>query len=394
MNYILNTQTFITLYCIFSCSDKMKTNKQILEDYKADRSNDKNLSPNTIENQHVVLTKFGESVNKPFKAITKNDLKEYLTNYKPSSQDLRIVVTKKFYTWLYNGKIPEWIQTFKPRGQKAKDREGALIKGREKIITPEEYQKMLDACLRLEHKAILETLYIYGCRAGELVSMNATDIKEEDDMVTITIRESKTKIRDIPSKEDPQYLLDWYTTYQPYREQKDKPLWVTGCNRTQGQRLTKHGILTIIKRAKDRAGIKKNVTTHSFRHTAITRDRANGMPHSLLEVKYGWVHGSMMVRVYDHSATEELKNFLRGKVIHQRDTYRNLKRERETIIKKQQKEISELKNRMDLLAENLEIIMPHWTRYIQRDKMNPKEREKLKAELLSFKKGVKRMGTK
>jgi len=334
----------------------MENNKQILEDYKADRSNDKNLSPNTIENQHIVLTKFGRSVNKPFRMITKSDLKEYLTNYKPSSQDLRIVVIKKFYTWIYHGKTPEWMQTFKPRGQRAKEREGALIKGREKVITPEEYQKILDACLHPEHKAMLETLYIYGCRVGELVSMNATDVKEEDDMVTITIRESKTKIRDIPSKEDPQYLLDWYTTYQPHIEQKDKPLWVTGCHQMQGMRLTKNGILGIVKRAAARAGIKKNITPHSFRHTAITRDRANGMPNSLLEVKYGWIHGSMMVRIYDHSATEELKNFLRGKVTHQRDTYKNLKREKETMIKKHQTQIKSLEKQMhDFQMELLEI---------------------------------------
>ena len=332
----------------------MKTNKQILEEYKADRYNNKNLSPNTIENQHQVLTKFSRSVNKPFRMITKSDLKEYLTNYKPNSQDVRIIVTKKFYTWLYNGKTPLWIQTFKPRGQRAKDRDGALIKGKEKVITPEEYQKILDACLHLQHKALVETLYVYGCRAGELVSMNATDVNEEDDICTITIRRSKTIARDIPSKEEPQYLLDWYTTYQPHREQKEMPLWVPGCNRTQGQRLSRLGVLQIVKGAVKRAGIKKNITPHSFRHTAISRDSANGMPNSLLEVKYGWIHGSSMIRIYDHSATEELKNFLREKVIHKKDTYRNLKREKGTVIKKQQTQIDKLIKRLERIENAIE----------------------------------------
>lgn len=334
----------------------MKNNKQILEDYKSDRSNDKNLTETTIENQHVVLTKFSEVVNKPFKAITKNDLKEYLTNYKSSSQDLRIVVIKRFYTWMYNGKMPDWLQSFKARGLRAKEREGGLINNREKVITPEEYQKMSNACLHLQHKAILETLYVYGCRAGELVSMNATDVDEDEDLCTITVRISKTKAREIPSKEDPQYLLDWFTTYQPYKEQEDKPLWVTGCNRTQGQRLSRRGVLQIVKRAAKRAGITRNITAHYFRHTAITRDSPN-MTRSLLEVKYGLVHGSAVIRTYDHTQTEELKQFLRDEnITHPKDTYRNLKREKETTMKKHQAQIKTMEKQMqDFQMELLEM---------------------------------------
>lgn len=332
----------------------MKSNKEILENYKADRSNNKELSKITIENQNVVLTKFSDTINKPFDKITKDDFKTYLESYSPSSQDLRIIVVKSFYTWLNKGKLPDWLISFKPRGKKAKKREAKLIKDINKIVTPEEYQKMIDVTVPLQHKAIIETLYLFGIRVSELISMRSMDgVKEEDGLVIIRIWESKTEPRDIAINEEPQYLLDWFFTYQPYKEQKDKPLWVTSCHRTQGQGLSRRGVLQIVKRASERAELTKNVTNHIFRHTSITRDCAMGMPRSLIETKYGLAKGSKMFEVYDHTGIKELKKHLMGDVPEVKDTYRSLKREKETIIKKQQEQIMKLENKLNNIGEEI-----------------------------------------
>lgn len=338
--------------------------------------------------QKPMLKKFARTLNKPLKEATEEDITDFLGNYAPSTRNSLIAMFHNLYRWLFDleptDRLPDCVRRLKFRNSAAKRREGTEIQKRDRIITPAEYKKILSAARRPQHKAIIETLYLFGVRVSELLSMNAKDVKDTGQLITITVRKSKTKPRDVVINEYPQYLLEWYITYQPFKGQKDKPLWVSDCNRTLDQCLSREGILKIIKRCKERAGIQKNVTNHDFRHTAISRDLENGMPTTLVEAKYGLVHGSKQIQTYDHNTTRELEKYLtEKKQIDRPETYNAMKRKKDTLEKQLRKKISSLEQQLQEMNEemkNFQRILEDPTFRMQLTNMMAEEWERLQQE--------------
>ncbi|MGC9145998.1 MAG: primase-like DNA-binding domain-containing protein [Nitrososphaeria archaeon] len=70
-----------------------------------------------------------------------------------------------------------------------------------------------------------------------------------------------------------------------------------------------HRVVKMLKETARRAGVKKRIYPHLFRHSAATRD-ARYLTESELKLKYGWVGGSDMAEVYVHLSWADLDNKL------------------------------------------------------------------------------------
>ena len=67
-----------------------------------------------------------------------------------------------------------------------------------------------------------------------------------------------------------------------------------------------NGIWAVVKRCVQLAGIKKNVTTHTFRHTCATHMLKNGAPTRHLQQMLG--HESLeSTQIYTHVTINDLK---------------------------------------------------------------------------------------
>jgi len=338
------------------------TNEEVIKKYRFYREKVERISETTITNQEITLRTLSNRTGKLFKDIAKEDITEYLEELSPNTCDLRIVVLKKFYTWLYNlekgDKLPECIRHFKIQTKRKKQKEGITLKKRECIITPEEYEKIINIATIPQHKAIVQTLYLFGVRVGELVSMKISDVEDDGEIVTITVWESKTKPRKIPSKQYPQYLMDWIHTYHPFKQQIDKSMWVSTSTMNMFEPLTRRGILQIVKRLGCKAGVKKNITCHDFRHTAITRDCNFGMPWTHIATKYGLEKNSAMQQVYDHNDERSLTAYLKNEKTAERpETIDAIVRDRDNLLKQRDNEIAELKKEMEKKTEIDNFIM-------------------------------------
>jgi site-specific recombinase XerD len=298
-----------------------------------------------------VLKALNKDINKKsFRNATESDIQNHLSHYAPSTRNTRIPMIKVFYRWLYNldeyDKPPECVRRIK-KSKKASNKDE--INYRERTITEIEYDRIIDFTPRLVQKAITETFYNFGTRLSELHSMKSQDVKYEEGITKITIRESKTKTRDIIYEGRSEYLLKYYETYYPYKNQKNKPLWVFG---KQNKPYTKSGIERFIGRISKRA-INEYKTPHDFRHTSVTNARANNVPLPHIESNYGYTHGSSMMKIYDHNKTKDYEEWLRKRTKKIEPSFTVQKKLYEKVTIKQQKQINELKEKIEILEKNV-----------------------------------------
>jgi len=116
------------------------------------------------------------------------------------------------------------------------------------------------------NKAMIETMYSCGLRVSELVNMRLTDIHRNEGFVTVTGKGNKqrlvpvgsTALREIDNYLEKRKLLNIIT------EQN-----ILFLNR-RGKRLTRVMVFKIIKDLATAAGIRKNISPHTFRHSFAT----------------------------------------------------------------------------------------------------------------------------
>lgn len=116
------------------------------------------------------------------------------------------------------------------------------------------------------NKAIIETLYGCGLRVSELVNLRLTDIHFSEGFVRVTGKGNKQRLVPIGNKALREIGI--------YRDDRNRlPVIHDGnivfLNR-RGRKLTRAMIFTIIKDLASRAGIKKNISPHTFRHSFAT----------------------------------------------------------------------------------------------------------------------------
>jgi len=326
--------------------DKSKQIQKFLET-RADE-----VEPSSLKKIGETLKQFGKHLGKKsFKQATPEDVQSFIRKYSQSCFNPFKSALTMFYRWLYNleddERLPECVRMLKSRKSRAIRKQGKEIKIRERLITPEEYQLLIAHAINPYQKAIIEALWLLGPRISELLSMRATDIIETENITKVILRDSKTQPREVPIQETPQYLLEWYHTYQPYKKDKTKPLWASPYGKDTFQTIKREAVLKMIQRTARKAGITKKITNHDFRHTAISRDLANGMPQSLVESKYGLVHGSDMIQTYDHNGNVQLEEYYNKRPIDTPET-------RLALERKYKRETEENKNKIDSLEKRLE----------------------------------------
>lgn len=140
------------------------------------------------------------------------------------------------------------------------------------VLTLEEVNRIVEApdpstCDGQRNRAILETLYSCGLRVSELTDLRWSHIYEREGFVQVYGKGRKERIVPIAPSALKQIRL-----YEQFRYELDVK---RGCedlvflNRF-GRRLSRIMVFNIVKRYAAEAGIQKDVSPHTFRHTFAT----------------------------------------------------------------------------------------------------------------------------
>ena len=240
--------------------------------------------------------------DKPFPEITKTDVYKLVADLERSDRsvwtkrDYRVTI-KKFFRWMNNGKDPEttaWVST----NVKRKDR-----KMPEELLTEEEVKKMLEAAEHPRDAALVATWYDSGGRVGE----NGTRLIKHigfDQYGSYEIVKGKTGMRRIRLVMSTPYIAAWLAIH-PQKENPEAPLWVNVGRHSHGEPMKYDAIRMVFKRLATKAGIKKRVYPHLFRHTRAT-ELANHLTQAQMESHLGWIHGSDMPGTYIHLSGQQV----------------------------------------------------------------------------------------
>jgi len=116
--------------------------------------------------------------------------------------------------------------------------------------------------------SMLETLYSCGLRVSELVNLKITNLHLNSDYIKITGKGNKERLVPI-GKIAKKLILNYLTTIRVKYPVKKEFVDILFLNR-RGGKLSRVMVFYIIKDLAEKAGIKKTLSPHSFRHSFAT----------------------------------------------------------------------------------------------------------------------------
>lgn len=182
------------------------------------------------------------------------------------------------------------------------------IKALPHTLSPAEVEKLLAAPTGEDHldyrdRAMLELLYATGLRVSELIGIKLSDLQLDVGYLVAFGKRSKQRI--VPIGELAiEALLAYIKLARPFLA-KDKGSPEVFLNRS-GQGLTRQGFWKIIKRRSAQAGIAKNITPHTLRHSFATHLLDNGADLRSVQTMLGHADIST-TQIYTHVTRERLK---------------------------------------------------------------------------------------
>jgi integrase/recombinase XerD len=120
----------------------------------------------------------------------------------------------------------------------------------------------------VRNKAIIEVMYSSGLRVSELISLKISDCLFNEGFLRVLGKGSKMRLVPI-GQEAQKFMLIYLKDIRPKIPIKDEASDVLFLNR-RGAGLTRVMIFIIIKEAAQKAGISKNISPHTLRHSFAT----------------------------------------------------------------------------------------------------------------------------
>ncbi len=157
------------------------------------------------------------------------------------------------------------------------------------------------------NKAILETMYSCGLRVSEVVNLKLSQLYMEIGFIRVIGKGNKERLVPI-GKSAIKYITIYRNTIRAHQSIQSGEEDILFLNR-RGKRLTRVMIFLIIKDLVKKAGIKKNISPHTFRHSFATHLVEGGADLRAVQEMLG--HESITTtEIYTHLDREFLRKTL------------------------------------------------------------------------------------
>ena len=155
------------------------------------------------------------------------------------------------------------------------------------------------------NRAMVETLYSCGLRVSELVNLRITNLFFREGFIRVTGKGNKERLVPISDKavrEIERYFEQYRHHMTPVKGAEN----IVFLNR-RGNRLTRVMVFMVVKDLVRKAGIKKKVSPHTFRHSFATHMVEGGADLRAVQEMLG--HESILTtEIYTHLDREYLRD--------------------------------------------------------------------------------------
>lgn len=264
------------------------------------------LSWRTIRGYHLELRALERAAGRPLVALTAADLNRWIAGAVARELATGTILRKQiaarcFYRWCAEQDEPAiamadqrpYRKFVQPKGPKRLRRH----------LTPEERQSLLaalDAGTKwgARDAALVALLYYTGMRVGELVTVQVSDIREDEEAVRVIGKGDKQ--RDIIIPQDAG-LWPWLAAWMPFHPTGHGPI-VTGYD---GRPLDTDKARDVLARVLRRAGLEgRGITPHVLRHDYAHRLCIAEIPIEQIQIQMG--HASIATtQGYAHALVTE-----------------------------------------------------------------------------------------
>ncbi|MFN7991112.1 MAG: site-specific integrase [Candidatus Micrarchaeia archaeon] len=252
-------------------------------------------------------------LNKPFGKATKEDLITLvggLENNPKYAEYTRLdfkIVLKMFYKWLKGNDetFPPEISWLKPKLKNEKH------KLPEDLLTEDEVLRIVSQAENPRDKAFVLVLYESGCRIGEILTLSMQNVKFDQygAVLRVTGKTGDRRVRIISSAPA---LAQWVDNYRR-KDEPNAPLWPPKCAKWKTKNMIQcmdhRSVYKLLRNLADKAGIKKHIHPHLFRHSRATA-LAGKLTEAQMKEYFGWVQGSDMASTYVHLSGRDVDNAL------------------------------------------------------------------------------------
>lgn len=265
---------------------------------------ERKLSNNTVSSYYENLKKFYLHFEKKnILSLKTDEIRDFLYDDKVLARTRAhyLTVLNSFYNYLISENIINYNPTETIKLPK-------LAKKLPEFLTIEEVDKLLNInpvkIYDYRNIAMMETLYATGVRVSELCNIKLSDINYDD--CTIKIFGKGKKERIVPINESSyNALIDYINNYRPFLLKSKTSEFVFINN--FGNPISRVGFFKILKKLCSDAGIQKDVSPHTLRHSFATHLLNNGANLRVIQQLLG--HSNITTtQIYSHLSNESLKN--------------------------------------------------------------------------------------
>jgi len=274
---------------------------------------ERNFSDNTLDAYIRDIKKFSLYAEKNLenskpKAITYEDLQEYLIlqskqKISERTQARWISSIKSFFKYL----LEEEIRDDNPATLLEGPKLGLYLPDTLSVEDVERITKNINLStdLGVRNQCMVEVLYGCGLRVSELIELKISDINFKEGFLKV---EGKgQKVRYVPLAKYTSHLIKNYIENVRINNKINKKYEENLFLNSRGSSMSRVIVFIIIKELADKAGIRKNISPHTFRHSFATHMLQNGADLRFIQEMLG--HSSITTtEIYTHLNTEELRD--------------------------------------------------------------------------------------
>lgn len=250
------------------------------------------------------LVSIRKILNASFRKAKEDDLKRFATQLDKSDysewskHDLRVIL-RIYLRRLGKENLVSWLRVKRPKN-------GTLP---EEVLTEDDVKAIAGAAYTTRDKAFVLSLYDSGCRIGEFLPLKLKHVSFDRYGASFIVS-GKTGDRRIRLVASTIALQSWLNEH-PMKNDPEAHIWCkipTSNNPKWKNSYLSYGfVCRLLNELAEKAGVKRAVNPHSFRHSRATF-MAKHLKEPEMREFFGWGRDSEMPSIYVHLSGRDVDN--------------------------------------------------------------------------------------